>query len=137
LETLLERTGVLNDPIVDDRDISLAVDVRVRIALVRNTVRRPPGVAYSHVAGNRARSKCALELGDLSSSLAGFDPASVHHCNAGRVVAAVFHALEPLEQEGSRAAHSDVPNNSTHKMFWLTVLFPAQGLDRLTAVVDE
>ena len=115
-ELLLERAGVLDDSVVDDGDVALAVDVRVRVALVRNAVRRPAGVADSHVAGNRAGGERALQLGDLSRGFAGLDSGAVHHGDAGRVVAAVLHPLQPLEEKRRRAAHSDVANDSAHKI---------------------
>jgi len=92
-ELLLERAGVLDDPVVDDGDVALAVDVRVRVALVRNAVGRPAGVADPHVAGNRTRCERALELGNLSSSFTCLNSRAVHHRDAGGVVAAILHPL--------------------------------------------
>ena len=76
--------------------------------------------------GNGTGGERTLELRNLPRSLAGLDSAPVHHCDAGGVVAAIFHALEPLEEEGCRAAHSDIPNDSAHRIFWLTVFLPAE-----------
>jgi len=59
LEALLERAGVLNDAIVDDRDIPLAVDVRVRIALVRNGVWPIP---MSPATGLAASARSSWEI---------------------------------------------------------------------------
>src|ERR1700686_3268534 len=107
-ELLFERARVLDDSVVDDRDFTLAVDVRMRVALVGDTVRRPARVAYSRVAGNRAGSEREFQLGDLSSRFAGLDSGAVHDGHAGGVVAAVLHSLQPLEEKGRRATHSDV-----------------------------
>ena len=117
LQALLERARVFDNAIVNHRDITFAVDVRMRVALVGNAMRRPACMSDAEIALDRISRQRALELGDLPGSLAGLDAFAVHHRDTCRVVPAVLHALQPLEEEGRCAFHSDIADYTAHKIF--------------------
>src|SRR3954470_7282840 len=122
LKSLLQRARVLDDAVMNDRDVALAIEMRVGVAFVGHTVSRPAGVANAELTVHRTGSQGALELGDLPGRLPGFDAATVHDGNSRRIVPAIFHALESLEEERGSAALSDITDNSAHRFFGLTVL---------------
>jgi hypothetical protein len=78
-----ERSGVLDDPVVYDGNVSLAVDVGVGVALIGNAVRRPARMPDSQIALNRTAHECPLQLRDLAGGLAGLDARSIHDGHAG------------------------------------------------------
>ena len=56
---------------------------------------------------------------DLAAGLGKLDRAAVEHGDAGRVIAAVFELLQPLEKDRRSLLRADVSNNSTHSRFSL------------------
>src|SRR5215212_6900535 len=137
LETLLQGARVLDDPVMYNRDVAFAVDVRVRIAFVGNAVGCPAGVSDAGVTLDRARGQRPLQLRDLPCRLSRLDAAAVHHCYPRRVVAAILHAFEALEQQRCCATRSDITDNSTHSLVSLTVLLSPQRLHGLPTIADE
>ena len=81
-ELLLERGRVFDDPVMNNRDVVLAVDVRMRVALVRGAVRCPPGVGDPQVARDRGRRERCFEAGDFSSGLSRLDTMAVQYRNS-------------------------------------------------------
>ena len=94
LESLLQCAGVLDDAVVDDRYVALAVYMRVRVAFIRDAMGRPTRMADSGVPLDRLGRESPLQLRDLSRRLAGLDARAVHHGHAGGVVPAILHPLE-------------------------------------------
>ena len=72
-ELLLERARVLDDAVVHDGDVSLAVYVRVRVAFVGRSVCGPARVADPKVAGDGPGIERCLESGDFPRGLTGLD----------------------------------------------------------------
>ena len=91
LELGLERREVLDDPVVDDRDVAVAPEVRVGVVVGRAAVRRPAGVAD---AGDRRRQRLGVqglgEPGELPGTLGRHQTGVGEQGHPGRVVAAVL-----------------------------------------------
>src|SRR5262249_21380362 len=88
----LQRLEILDDPVMNDRD--LVGGDRVGVGFGRQAVRRPPGVADT----NRAAHRFALELGGKVAELAlGAPPlyaAADQSRDPGGIVTAVLEAPE-------------------------------------------
>ena len=115
LELVAQLLVVLDDAVVHDRD-AVARDVRMGVALVRHAVRRPARVRDAEVAGGRVRGERVGELRDLADGAQPRDVgAAVQDGDAGRVVAAVFEALQALDQDRDDVPVSDRSDNSAHE----------------------
>src|SRR5438067_8165434 len=111
-QLVAQRLEILDDPVVDQRDVP--DDVRVRIPDRRRAVGRPArvrnaGDTVQRLLGQLVREIVELALGAPPLELAPFDRA-----DAGRVITAIFEPLEPVEQPLRDIAGTDDPNNSTH-----------------------
>ena len=112
-ERVPELLGVLDDAVVHDRDAALGVGVRMGVHLVRLTVGGPPGVADAD-GGPGAVADPVPEVLDPARRLGDLEPVPVDDGQAGRVVAAVLQAPQPLEQHRHRVPAADVPHDSAH-----------------------
>ena len=120
LELVAELLVVLDDAVVHDRD-AVARDVRVGVALVRHAVRRPARVRDAEVAGSRVGGQRLGQLRDLADRAQARDlGAAVQHGDAGRVIAAVFEALQALDQDRDDVPVSDRSDDSAHVAAILT-----------------
>src|SRR5882724_9373712 len=90
-----QRAGVLDDAVVDQRQGTAAVGVRVRVDGVGRAVRGPAGVGDPCVPGGKVRSECLLEHTDLPRRLVHLDTAA-------------------LEQERSRLPRPRVAYDAAH-----------------------
>jgi hypothetical protein len=105
---------VLDDTVVDHRNRAVGAQVRMRIPFRRRSVRGPArvpdaGHAVHGVGGNRT-----FELRDLARSPARLDCLAVKQGDAGGVVPAVLHSLEPLDQQRGGLLGADVSNDAAH-----------------------
>ena len=78
-----ESAEILDDPVVNYRDAVGAVGVRMRVAFVRLTVGRPPGVRDANAALNGMHVDEAFEHRDLALRLSSLEPVTVAHGDAG------------------------------------------------------
>ena len=84
---------ILDDAVVDQRDLSVAAHVRMSVGIRYATVSRPARVTHAVRAREPASRRLFLEVGDASNFLGDFECAILQHGNAGGVVAAIFEAL--------------------------------------------
>jgi hypothetical protein len=99
---------------VDDGD-PVARDVRVGVALARHAVRGPAGVRDAQLSVGGALVERIAQLLHLAhGAQAAHVAAAVQHRDAGRIVAAVFEALQALDQDGDDVAVSDRTDDTAH-----------------------
>ena len=104
-----QRRGVLDDAVVHHRDVAAAVDVRMRVDVVRLTVRRPARVRDADAAFER-RGSVDSTCRTLPAALWHLEPAARDQRHARRVVAAVLQAMQPGEAEiGSASCRPTYP----------------------------
>ena len=112
----LQLGEVLDDAVVDDGELVVIGQVRVRVRVGRAAVRRPPGVtdagrAVLHGVGEQV---VAQHL-ELAGALAHLEVAvGVDHGDAGGVVAAKLEPREAGQQNRLARAGSHVSDDSTH-----------------------
>ena len=115
LEPVPELAEVLDDPVVDDRDLAGAVDVGVGVQVVRPAVGRPAGVRQPDRRVRRPVGDRRLEVGQLAGPLLDEQVAVlVDERDPGRVVAAVLEALQALDEDGARLTRTGVADDAAH-----------------------
>ena len=113
-ELRAQRRGVVDDPVVHDGDVTLGVDVRVRVDVVGRAVGRPPGVADADLAAEPL-GQLGLQVPDPPGLLHDLEAlAGAEHGEARRVVAAVLEPAEPLQQQRRCLLAADVPDDPAH-----------------------
>ena len=110
---------VFNDAVVNDCNLALAAEMRMRVAVGRFAVSRPAGVADAAGAFHIAADLTDLLL-KVSDAAAGLYDAQafLSECgDTGRVISAIFQTVQTLDQNGERIFASRKTNNSTHNQF--------------------
>ena len=114
-----QRGEVLDDPVVDDGDLACGVAVRVGVAVGGPAVRGPTGVAdagAAHEAGVVGLGEIGLEVGEPARPAAHGQPAvAVDQRDAGRVVSAVLHAAQRVDDDAAGGTLPDVADDSAHR----------------------
>ena len=87
---------VLDDAVVDDG--KLAGRVRVGIGRGRRAVGRPSGMRNADIARRGITGQHVRQIGEPALGTAADEFAILKRTHARAVIAAVFHALEPLDQ---------------------------------------
>ena len=116
LEPVAELAEVLDDPVVDDRDVARAVLVGMGVQVVRTAVGRPARVRQ---ADGRVRGPVGdrrAQVGELAGLLLDEQvPTVVDERDARRVVAAVLEAGQSLDEDGTRLPGSRVAHDAAHQ----------------------
>ncbi len=111
---------VLDDAVVDDRDLRGVVQVGVGVGVRRSAVGGPPGVADSGgTAGERGLGERLLEVGELSGPLVGGEAplpvgAKGLDGHTGGVVPPVLQPLQACDYYVKSGLSAHISNNSAH-----------------------
>jgi hypothetical protein len=113
-----QRRVVLDDPVVDDGDLSGSVAVGVRVAVGGAAVGGPARVAEAGAAGE-AGARVTVESGFQVGQPAGLTThgqpaAAVEERDARGVVAAVLHPAQRIDHDVAGRTRPDVADDSTH-----------------------
>ena len=114
-ELLAQLGEVLDDAVVHHGDVAGARGVRVRVGLARLAVGGPTGVPDAAGARHFEVAEGVRELGHLALAGDHLNAAVLLHGHTRRVVAAVFHAGEPLHQDGRGARLTGIADDSAHR----------------------
>ena len=109
-----EGVGVLDDAVVNERDLAGVVDVRMSVRRRRRAVRRPPGVRDADHTLGRILGEQLLKPRDLSGGLANLYARSVLDGDAGGIVASVFQPLEPFHEQRRCFTRTNITDYTTH-----------------------
>ena len=114
-ELRLEIDPVLDDPVVDDHHVPVAVEMRVGIAGVWRAVCGPARVAYPGVGlGEILAIDQTLEVGDATGLLENGQRPAVVERNPGRVIPPIFEPGQTRHQDVDHRFRPDVSNDSAH-----------------------
>ena len=114
-QLLLQSQVILDDAVMHHDDVAVAIAMRMGILFGGPSVRRPARVADAVGAFHRVQPQNLFEVAQLAlrpphaQAVALFE-----HRDPGRVVAAVFQPLQPIQDDGNCLLISDVANDSTH-----------------------
>ena len=114
-ELLAQLGEVLDDAVVHHGDVAGARGVRVRVGLARLAVGGPTGVPDAAGARHFEVAEGVRKLGHLALAGDHLNAAVLLHGHTRRVVAAVFHAGEPLHQDGRGARLTGIADDSAHR----------------------
>ncbi len=115
-QPVAQRFEVLDDAVVDDGHFA-ARRVRMRIHRRRCTVRGPARVRDAGGAGQVARGRLRVEVGDARRRHEAFERAvlrAVEDREARRVVPAVFEPADAFDQDGNDVAAPRRANDAAH-----------------------
>ena len=117
-EFLPERGEVLDDPVVDDRDLPVEGDVRVRVLVGGATVGGPAGVADGGVAGQVVAPglrDLVHQVRQLSGAFDGLDTTVIADDGDTRgIVSAVLHPTQRFQGDVETLLFTYISNDSTH-----------------------
>ena len=109
---------VLDDPVVDDRDLDGGVAVRVSVAVGGPPVGGPASMAHPGVPAQRYRVggvQRGFQVGQPPGAAAHRQSAAaVDHRDTGGVVAPVLHSAQCIDHHIAGAAVPDIPHDSAH-----------------------
>ncbi len=114
-QSITERLEVLDDAVVDDRDLARAVGVGMGIQVIRPAVRRPARVREANRRRGSGIDQRRSQVGQLAGALLDKHVAVARdERDAGRVIAAIFEPGEAFHQDGRRLTRPDVADDSAH-----------------------
>jgi hypothetical protein len=124
-----DRVVVLDDSVMDDKDVFGLVPVRMRILLARLAVSGPAGVRNSAGPGKFHVLHLFFQFDDFAHRPVKLDPAAKLHGHAGRIVTAVLQPFEPFKQDRLNLVFAHIADDAAHlsssgvKFFWFVWFF--------------
>ncbi len=134
-QILTQFKVILNDSIVDDDEITVHADVRVRIAFRGCAMRRPARVTDPDLPCDRTAAHPIAQIGQLAHIAPDGDLPVFKHGQPCRVVTAIFQALQTIQNNGCRIPKADITHNATHGLLslhcnrWFQVWSASSRLD--------
>ncbi len=107
---------VFDDAVVDHDNAARAVAMGMRVLFRGSAMRGPAGMADAEGSLQRMFVENIFQIGQLAGGAAHLEDGRIRaaHCDACRVVAAVFEAPQPLNNDRDNLLRTDIPNNSAH-----------------------
>ncbi|MCY1359469.1 hypothetical protein D9M69_460410 [compost metagenome] len=109
---VLQIREVLDDAVVDDGDT--VGEVRMGVALCRRAVGCPTRVRNADRAGERLFAKPDLEIDEFALGTPALQRSTIDGRNAGGIIAAVFEALQRIDQALRYRLVANDANNTAH-----------------------
>ena len=114
-QLLLQLHVVFDDAVVNDDDLALAVAVRMGILFGGPAMRGPARVAQAVDAVDGVLADGLLEIGQLAGGAANLQMAVfADHGDAGGIVASIFEAPKPVQDEGYNLLRADIADYAAH-----------------------
>ena len=112
LQLAAQLDEILDDAVVHDRE--LFGGMRMRIVLGRTAVGRPAGVADADSSQQRLAGEPLLQILELALGTPPRQHAVLQRRDARRIIAAVFEALERIDQLRRSWLLADDPDDAAH-----------------------
>jgi hypothetical protein len=113
-QRLSQLPVILDDPVVDDGHLGLAIEVRMRIGIRGPAMGGPPRVADAEGALGPVGGDQGLEIGDLARRLPNVEGHPGDRGNSRRVIPAILQSTQAREEKGDRFPMADVSDDATH-----------------------
>jgi len=111
-----QRVGILDDAVVDESDVAVAIGVRMGVGTGGSAVCGPAGVGDSTLPADRLGVQQLVQPGDASRQLPEHNAASILHRHARGVVAAVLKAMQPFNENRRRFADAGIAYDAAHRV---------------------
>ncbi len=108
---------ILDDAVMHDHEFAVHTDVRMGVVFGGRAVRRPPGVADADGAADGVAFELGAQIDELADIAAQRNGAVIRDSDPRRVVAAIFQALQPVDDQGGGVARTDITDNTAHSEF--------------------
>ena len=122
-KTALDLFVILDDAVVDEPDIALAVGVRMGIQLGYAAVRRPARVNDAERPLGLRVPRFFFEIRDAADRFLGVHlralptgRQAVHDRESCRVVAAIFERFDAIEKDGECPLFADIAHDAAHSI---------------------
>ena len=112
LQLAPQLAEILDDAVVHDRE--LVGGVRMRVVLGRPAVRRPAGVADADRSRQRLARELQFQILEFALGTPSRQRAVLERGDAGGIVAAVFEALERVDEKRCDRLTADDSDNAAH-----------------------
>ena len=99
---------VLDDAVVDQGDAAGLVDVRMRIDVVRDAMRRPAGMPDADRRYEGMHFRQRFEIRDLARALEDFHRTVGEHRHSGRIIPAIFQTFQSVYNNRRDFPEADV-----------------------------
>ncbi len=114
-QLFLQLDVIFDNAVVHHDDFAGAIAMRMRVFFRGAAVSGPARVADAVDAVERRDANRFFEIAELARGAANFHFAVIaYHGDAGRVVAAIFEAPEPVENQRHNPLRPDIADNSAH-----------------------
>jgi hypothetical protein len=113
-EVFAELHIVFDDPVVDDGQTGLAVDVGMGIGIRGTSVGCPAGVGNAYATQGRIIFEYDLKASNLADRFAHIEPSPVDGRYSGRIVSPILEPSESGYENTEGLSSPDVANNPTH-----------------------
>jgi len=115
LEAVAELAEVLDDAVMDDRDLAGAVRVGMSVQIIRAAVGRPTRMREAHPRVRRSVGERRGEIGELAGLLLDEESALlIHERDPGRIVAAILETAQAFQEDRARGAGSGIADDAAH-----------------------
>ena len=138
LQKLPQLEIVLDDAVVDQRDLAVLADMRMGINVIRLSMGRPAGMTD---AGRPVQGRAVLrqlhQVFQPPLRFGNLEAVLTRHTDARRVIAAVFQPRQSFQQDRSRLLLADVSNDTTHIILFLLKSFQDKHADHLPVLFPQ
>src|SRR5271155_1942848 len=111
---------ILNNSVVNHHNLAAAIAMRMRILFRRTPMCGPARVPDPVNAFQRRRANGFFQIVQLARRAANLQLAVLlHHRNSGGIIAAIFQALQPLQNQRHHGLGANVADNSAHESLLL------------------
>ncbi len=116
-QLFLKGIVVLDDAVMDDRQIAGPGYMGMSVLIRRGSVSGPSGMAYSDAPFLVAVSDVFFKVGDLSGRLISIELLIIiDKSNSRRIVSSVFETLKPFDQGGISFLRADITDYTAHRI---------------------
>ena len=116
---LPEFAKILDDAVMDDGDV--VGGMRMRIALVRFSVRGPARMPDAGMTGERLGLQSRFEIPELALGATAFEMITLERRDAGGIIAAIFEALERIHDLVRDRSATENADNAAHAGQYLPI----------------
>ena len=109
-----QRFEIFDDPVVDERDFARCVGMRV--ARRRRAVRCPAGMRDADIARRVIGFEFSNKVRKFALRAAANELAVINRADTCRIITAIFHPFQPINQSVRDCTFANNSNNSAHKL---------------------